>query len=508
MAHAALIASEPADGARLSAAPRVVELRFDEVVTPLSLGIAGPGLGVLPLPPPGEVLRLALPDGAGEAVYIVSWRVVSADGHPVAGAFAYIVGAGALPAAPTAPTARAPGWVAALASLRLALYLLVAAGAGGALFRALVAEPPARIRRGIVIASTLGVLVAAASVGSFGGLLADAPAGGLLQAATWRLAVGTPFAASLTVAAAGLAIAAVTALRPGRLAAGLGGIGAVVVALGMPLAGHAATAEPRWLAATALATHVLAIVYWLGAFWPLQALLAERGAGAAAAVRRFSYGALVAVGVVLAAGVTLAALRLPELGALFASDYGRLLLGKTLGLAALLGLAGWNRQRLTPALVAGAPRAAATLRRSIGLEMAIAVVILGLTTVLVRTPPPGAAHRHDHAAAPRQDLAVATEFGGRSLLLVLTPEPPSGNRLTLWAGLPAPAEAWVELEQPALGIGPLRRRLQPDGAGRFSYAGPELTTPGRWQIRIELLISDFEQLAGVVGLDLPAGGGR
>ncbi|MBL6080124.1 copper resistance protein CopC [Belnapia sp. T18] len=105
-AHAALVATMPEDGASLAEAPSEVTLRFDEVVTPLSLRIVGPdgvALALPGLPGPGAVLSARLPPGLGRGVYLLDWRVVSTDGHPVAGALAFGVGATAAPAATRRP---------------------------------------------------------------------------------------------------------------------------------------------------------------------------------------------------------------------------------------------------------------------------------------------------------------------------------------------------------------------------------------------------------------------
>lgn len=507
-AHAGLVASEPADGARLDAAPSELVLRFDESVTPLALRVNGPAASEIALPPPSSVLRATLPAGLGEGIHVVSWRVVSADGHPVSGAFAFGVGRAVVPAATVADTSRAATWSVALMGLRYAFYLTFALAAGGALFRLLVTEPPCRVRRGIAAAAVLGIGVAALGIGCLGGLLAEAPLGALLLTGTWRLGAGSPFAISLGVSAAGLALCGAAALRAVPAARWLGAAGAVVAALGFPLAGHAATAEPRWLAAAALTTHALAAALWLGAFWPLLALLADRGGDALAEVERFSRRALLGVAALLAAGIILAALRLPSPAALAGSDYGRLVLAKTAGFVILLALAAWNRQRLTPALAAGRSLAGRALSRSILAEIGIAALVLGVTTVLVRTPPPGETHDHAHHAPVRRDIAIATELGGRSALLILAPGQVGANRIALWLGSSPPAEVWAELEQPALGLGPLRRRLQPDGQGWYAYTGSELAAPGRWTIRLELLVSDFEQVTGEVSADLLPPGRR
>jgi copper transport protein len=333
----------------------------------------------------------------------------------------------------------------------------------------------------------------------------------LLDPAVWRLGAASPPGASLGVSALGFGLVAAAA-GPGRPAARwLGAGGAVVAVIGLPLAGHAATAEPRWAAVMALGVHALAVAFWVGAFWPLRALLADRGAACAPAVARFSGLALPAVAALLGAGVALAALRLRAPDELLGSAYGRLVLAKACGFALLLALAGLNRQRLTPALAAGRDGAAARLSRSILAEAAVAAVVLCATAALVRTPPPDAtdrdpAGRVHHPAAER--AAVATEAGGLTALVEVSPGRAGPNRLAVTLGrasgaaLPPPAEVWAEVELPAAGVGPIRRRLRPEGDGRFVHDGPEFALPGRWSVRVDVLAGEFEQDSLQVVVDL------
>jgi copper transport protein len=523
LAHAALVATEPADGANLAEAPSAIVLHFDEAVAPLALHVVGPDGAEVPppgLPASGATLRVPLPGGLGTGVYLVGWRVVSADGHPVAGAIAFGVGTTAAPAAAQTPgeSDRARAWTRLLQGLRFGFYAAFVLAAGGALFRALVTEPPRRVRRGMLCAGIAGCAAAALSVGALGGLLAEAaPWRGLLDPGAWRLGAGTPLAASLAVSAAGLLMAAASAGFGAPTARIVGVVGAVVAALGFPLAGHAATAEPRWVAAAALAAHALVVAFWLGAFWPLRALLADHGAVCAPAVGRFSGLAVPAVALLLAAGAALAALRLRTPDMLLGSAYGRLVLAKAGGFALLLALAAVNRRRLTPALAAGRDGAAARLSRGVLGEMAVAAAVLCVTVVLVRAPPPAATADHD-ATGRRHDpptadgagaAAAATEAGGVSARVEVVPGRAAGpNRLTVTlrrsagATIPPPAEVWAELEPPAAGVGPVRRRLRREGDGRFVHDGPEFALPGRWSVRLEVLVSDFERVVLEAAVDL------
>ncbi|WP_043362002.1 CopD family protein [Belnapia sp. F-4-1] len=512
-AHAALVAAVPEDGASLAEAPAEVTLRFDEAVTPLSLRIVGPdgaALALPALPGPGPVLSARLPPGLGQGIYLLGWRVVSADGHPIAGALAFGVGVAAAPATAPAEDGRATAWARVLQGLRLVFYAALVAGPGAALFRLLIAEPPRHVVRGMGWAGLLGLGAALLSLGAQGGLLAGVGWDDLLDPAVWRAGLAVSPAASLGLAAAGFGLVAAVAWMRHPAARWAGAGGALLVALGLPLAGHAATAEPRWLAAAALAVHGLVAAFWIGSLWPLRALLAGQGAACAPVVERFSRLALPGVAALLLAGVVLGALRLGSLGEVVGSDYGQLVLAKAVGFLLLLALAGLNRQRLSPALTMredGARR----LSRSILAEMVVAAAVLGLTAALGRTPPPHAAMPMHHAAA--EDVAVATEGGGLAALVELLPGRAGSNRLVVTLGrasgeaLP-PLEIWAELERAEAGIGPFRRRLRPEGAGRFVHEGPEFALPGRWSVRVEVLVSDFEQVVLAVGLDLPPDAGR
>jgi methionine-rich copper-binding protein CopC len=140
--HASLVSTEPADGAIVAAAPETVTLVFNEPVSPLVLRLFAPsGHGaVLPdVKQDGPRLAIALPRAFGEGTYVLSWRVVSADGHPVSGAFGYSVGrADGAARAAMDTTANAPVR-AGLWVTRFALYVALFVGVGGAFFSAWVA---------------------------------------------------------------------------------------------------------------------------------------------------------------------------------------------------------------------------------------------------------------------------------------------------------------------------------------------------------------------------------
>src|SRR4051794_37168396 len=98
-AHSGLSTSSPGEGQVLAAAPDQVTLTFDE---PVSAGfdavkvyddkLRRVDLGTLAVSGPASTIRTSLPGGLRDGTYVVLWRVVSDDSHPVTGTFRYSVG--------------------------------------------------------------------------------------------------------------------------------------------------------------------------------------------------------------------------------------------------------------------------------------------------------------------------------------------------------------------------------------------------------------------------------
>lgn len=211
--------------------------------------------------------------------------------------------------------------------------------------------------------------------------------GGTWQGATdpmmLQLAVQSPLGDSVALRLAGLALICAV-LLPARIGRGLAGFGVVLVALSFVLRGHALE-EPRLLLAGLITLHLLGLAFWIGAFGPLYRLAGE-GSGQATAQVTEAFGRL-AVWVVgalaLAGAVTLWVLAGNPLRAL-ATPYGQFLAFKLAVFAAVMGLAAWNKLRLTPALSHHEPGAGARLRHSIRTEAALVALIL-LTTAALTT---------------------------------------------------------------------------------------------------------------------------
>jgi copper resistance protein D len=129
--------------------------------------------------------------------------------------------------------------------------------------------------------------------------------------------------------------------------------------------------------------HVSAAAWWVGSLFYLRERCAQADFGRlAASVARFSSIAFVITGGLVIAGLTLVIILVDFSLDPWLSPYGQILGAKLCVVAALLALAGYNRRRLTPRLLAGDSTAVKALRRTISMEMALIAVVLAITAIL------------------------------------------------------------------------------------------------------------------------------
>ncbi|MFG2132728.1 copper resistance CopC/CopD family protein [Streptomyces sp. NPDC048751] len=455
-AHAALRDTDPADGAVLKTAPRSLTLTFTE-----SVGLLDDSLRVLDpdnrrvdegearhASGRSDTVQVSLPAKATEGTYVVAWRVVSADSHPVSGAFTYSVGK---PSPTPAVISTGPVEDPATGSLYdLARYLAYGAAAllvGTAVFLAVCRPPePGRLRRTLVIGwwtllvSTVALLLLRAPYESGTGPAAVFDPSALSRTLTTRPGQALLARLLLLLCAAVLLLRARKQERPTRVTLGEGAVVAVGLALTWASAEHASAGIQVPVAMTSSVLHLLATAAWLGGLTALLTLL-HRGPLPALTVARFSRLAFASVIVLAVTGVYQSWRGLGSWNALTGTPYGRILLVKLAAVTLLLAAAGYSRRwtaRLVtaetekvkeaevvvkeaevavkervPAQVGGpaepegredAPGAAKSLeasgpedahrkalRRSVLVEVAISVVVLMITTVLTNTLPGRAA---------------------------------------------------------------------------------------------------------------------
>ncbi|MFD1722784.1 copper resistance CopC family protein, partial [Amnibacterium endophyticum] len=177
-AHAVLVSSSPADGARLDAAPSEVVLTFDErvgLVPGAALVLTGTGgradSGAARLSADGRSLVIPLRTGLDDDVYTATWRIVSADSHVVDGSVRFGVGRDAAAAAGP-PQATWSGLDAVAAVVTGVLYAGLVLAVGVPVGAALLAPARSRSRR---VRALAAAGTAAAAAAAFVGLLLRGP---------------------------------------------------------------------------------------------------------------------------------------------------------------------------------------------------------------------------------------------------------------------------------------------------------------------------------------------
>ncbi len=528
-AHASVVSSSPADGSGSAAGPARVTVTFDEPVQidEQSLRVFGPS-GALTHTGPvshgagGDAqVTVAMPAGLAHGTYTAAWQVISADSHPVHGAFTFWVGApgGKAPAISGGGSASAGlgfgyGLLRWLAFAGLALLVGVAAFA-------LCCWPDAvaraRVRRLLVggwlalVAASVGILLIQGPYARGGGLsTAFAPA---VVRETLGSRLGVALIARLLVL--GLATGYLAWLlarvrivgRRERIWLGCAG-GALAVALAATWAGadHAATGIQVALAVPVDVVHLLAMAVWLGGLATLVVALPARSADTtsaaagpalpvAAAVPRFSR---IAFGCVSALTLTGAYQTWRQVGtppALAATAYGELLLFK-LGVLAVLIVMAYFARDWVRRLAGGVGRDVAALRRSVLSEALLATVVLAVTALLVDAAPARTAYAAPVAASAGYDTGGANGTG--MVRVLLTPARAGANELRVQVddanGRPRVVpELRAELSLPGRGIGPLPITLSQAGPGLYQAAAVPVPLSGRWRLDLTVRTSPIDE---------------
>ena len=168
-AHASLIRSEPADRVVVALPPSILTLIFNEPISPLVLRLVRPSGDTIELKgvvANNATLTIALPERLTPGTHVLSWRVISADSHPVGGALTFSIGQpSARPATPRFGFNRPVLW--AVWITKLGLYIGLLLGVGGTFYAAWIAAESQSPGAGKIIAAALecGVAAAVISVG-------------------------------------------------------------------------------------------------------------------------------------------------------------------------------------------------------------------------------------------------------------------------------------------------------------------------------------------------------
>ncbi|MSX95538.1 MAG: hypothetical protein F2739_03240, partial [Actinobacteria bacterium] len=444
-AHATVVSSTPSDGASLPSAPKEVNVTFSEDVSAVSGGLSvlnrdgkrvDDGTSHVSN---GRTLLTGIADSLPDGTYVATYRVLSADGHPVSGAFIFGVGSGVVDtnARPTSGGDRLWEIIGDIA--RAIMYLSALLAAGVAFFLAFLhdqADDRWRIVPIVRIGSFLAVVGALGIVMSQAALLTGKGAGAITDTKVLRNVLTENLGWSLALLMIGLAAVHLsTDITKRVLSQSLALYGGLVVTVSFAVWGHASELTPRVLSLVADAVHATAAALWLGGLVGLLMVLRMRSASTvrstALIIGRFSRMAFWTVLALAIAGLTLTLTGSnASLQSLLTTTWGQLVLAK-IGLTLIVVIiAAWNRRALVPSLTApveddpALPVRWATLLRTVRAEALLLVVVVGLTAVLVNTPPARYA-----ATATSQRVAISQRVDTGQVELTIDPAVVGSNRV-------------------------------------------------------------------------------
>ena len=563
-AHAVVTGSTPTDGENVATPPQEVQITFSESVS-TQLG----GLTILnsegervddddsSIGATGTVLRANVQPDLPDGTYVMNYRVVSADGHPINGAIVFGVGDQTVIDTSGVASLQAgdeSGFEFAAGVARFVTYLGALLAAGLAVFIVFVHDQrPDRWKLTPIVrvAAVVGGIGAVATVAIQAALLTGDGFSAMTDVSTLRQALSEGLDWATVILLFGLALVHLsTDTAKPVIGQSLAFYGSLVVAASFAFWGHSTTAEPLWLASISDFVHVAAAAIWLGGLaglgttlWqrqkqprtadrdarpvPVSAVTTDAAATADAPVlpigppppetgsegtrgsdgvatstahmvSRFSTLAAISLFLLVVAGTTLAWNELGSISALGSTSYGRALLIKIAIVLLIMAGAAYNRFRLLPQIEREdhadvGGSAWRHLTTSVVAEVVGIVVVLAVTSVLVNITPPKNADAETQTSAVQNAPVADTDVE-----VILTPAAVGGNavHITYFDGRQPKdiaQQVSVELSEPEQGIGPIQRDAVKAATGHFIVDGLQIPTAGTWTLELVTRISDFEQ---------------
>jgi copper transport protein len=533
-AHAALLRTVPLPSAVLDHSPPVVLLTYSEAVEPRFAIVSvtnASGTQEAAGPPRRSASNadtLVVPlHRLAHGWYLVYWRVISVDGHPVRGAFTFAVGpnpgpAPQFPVPSTSETAATPRLITA----RGIAFVSLMAAIGLFILRMGIARPVVRrvsetSLRAVSIAFGVASLIALVAIPIYVvmstadfALRSVFDLGNVLplvrDSAFGRGYLDLELTFALFVLAAAIAIWIDRPARPQRSIAELLSVCGAYLAAGATvlipgLAGHAAQTAPRGASLVADWAHVAAGSLWIGGLIGLLVLwrsfpVARRVAGLMVCVPRFSNVAFVSVLVLIGSGVGSTIIHMPTLASMWQTSYGQAILVKIGLLATALLLAAVNLLRTRPRLEAArerpdlGPGAAALLRRLVAGEALLVGSAIVAAAVLSSLPPPAKALASAGSAVAHVGPGPVTEVlnknGYRLQFQVVPNRAASVNTFSLritQGGKPlthatvVAGFAMLDME-----MGTQNYTLSEQAPGLYERVAPALIMVGHWGLSFEV----------------------
>jgi copper transport protein len=544
LAHAAFVASLPADGAEVVGAPDDVRFVFDAPVVPVGPGVrvfdaSARRIDVGPLDTGDpRVVAARLPAEVAPGVLVAVYRVASEDGHVLQGSATFTVRPPAVEdAAPVEPPSRdeldritsevvtevadprgeaAVGVIAAL--LRTVTYVTALLALGAGIFALVVAREEAhrelawRPVRPAALATIVASLVALPVQALIVVGLDRVP---LMTVVADLAAVPSNRAVVLRLVGATVLLVLGRGLRAAP--------GAAMLLASFVIDGHQFDAEPNWLLRLADTIHLATAALWVGGVVVLAMVFAARRrdpvamptSSAAALVTRFSAFAVVSVAATLLSGVVMAGILVGSVQAATSSLYGRVFIAKLAFVGLVMAVAAYNRRTMVPLLEERgelAPeaedRAWARLVTTVRGEALMLAGVLIVTGLLVAQEPP---------VAPGSGATTVVVTVDEGLELDVTLDPARVGRVTVHVyaretdGRASERATTAVLDvyappTPALPEGPPeptdRLELAGAGVGHWIASTERFDRPGTWRVEVMVGLADGSVVTADLAIDV------
>lgn len=521
--HASLLNSTPTDGAVLDSPPTEIVLEFSEPVGLVDGGttLHGGDRSPLELVPrsSGNQMIIPLDELVEEGSYIVQWRVISADSHPITGTLSFTVGLTETFGSISIEEGL-PGWVESGRTASVALkYVGLLASLGVLLVGWMV------VRNDL---SNVNRLAAFLSIPALAGMLLELPLAAMIQRGT-------------LISSPGPLWEAIANLNPGTLLAGIIGIAAIsaalmlrltrsseqrhwrftvalitIATLTLLLSGHTRTREPTWLMMLADAVHLFVGALWLGGVILLTLGLRGWWGGkgfstpdkSITAVARFSSLAGYTAALVVTSGAAMAVIVLESIDALWRTSYGTTLLIKIGMVVLVIILAAINRYRLLPRVRQSGNRAENALRRLVAAEFVLLMAVVVVTSSLVHQNPNVVAdspstfetvlYEDETPLDEDHTLRLKVEAGAANEIIV------TGTIIDESRNIVLPdADLQLSWYLPAQDLGPLRQEIPIDPTTGAYQGIVSLPTSGEWELGIQVRIDRFTDSRTTISIMIP-----
>ena len=498
-AHADLTSSDPAADSVIEESPAAIVLTFTEAIDIIDDSIRlvdadGDDVEI------GEVRR----DGSDETMaadisaelagtYVVAWRAVSADSHPISGAFTFSVGQ---------PTTTVPGLVDQVLAGddtssnsntwvtvgRWLSYTGVAIAVGGFAVLTWLAPALRNTRRStltLFLAADVGVIGTAIMLGAQASIVGS----GWLDRDGWATVIESHagrwwVARLILLAVIPILLIVAKPFMARRVTTVVAGSYALALLLVVAAGGHGISGRFVALGFVATVVHLGAMSLWVGGVTVLVLVVARSETTAMAA--RFSPLALGSVVTLAVTGSVNAWRQLGTLSSITDSTYGSWLIVKLILVAGVVVVAVVARAQLR--------RGSGGLATSLLIESVGMVAVLAATAGLVSSPPPQAV-----LAAGPEAISVTSSHGDWLAQVDLIPATTGGTTMHVYVisargSMDTASDITVTATLPAQQLGPIELTTFPAGRNHVTSNDADFPLAGTWDIEVTARFGDFDQV--------------